>query len=132
MINKAYVKEVCGNQAVLSVKRECMCAGNHNCNAKCFTMQNDIIEVTVDNNIGAKAGDYVEVEGKTSAILMYAAVVFILPVFMGFVLYFTTTSYIIAGTGFVLTVIIAYFLLNNKIKNRNDFEITKILQEKIL
>ena len=135
MINKAYVKKIIGSQTVLSVKRECACGGKDNCNAKCFTLQNDIIEVTTDNEIGAKVGDYVEVEGKTSAILIYAAFVFILPIFTGLLLYFITQvftknivlPYIISGTGFILSVVFLYYFLNNTVKGRNDFRITKIL-----
>ena len=137
MTNKAYVKEIIENEnkAVLSVKRECMCNGKESCNVKCFTLQNEIIEVTTDNEIGAKAGDYVEVEGKTSAILIYSAIVFILPVFTGLLLYFVAQifikniilPYIISGTGFVLSIIFLYYFLNNIVKGRNDFKITKIL-----
>ena len=135
MKNKAYVKEINGDKAVLSVKRECACNGKESCNAKCFTLQGDIIEITTDNEIGAKAGDYVEVEGKTSAILTYAAVVFILPVFMGLLLYFTAQAfikniilpYIISGMGFMLSVVFLYYFLNNIVKGRDDFKITKIL-----
>ena len=120
---------------MISVKRECMCAGKDNCNAKCFTLQNDIIEVALDNEIGAKAGDFVEVEGKTSAILAYSAVIFILPVFTGLLFYFITQAfteniilpYIISGTGFILSVIFLYFFMNKIAKGRNDFKITKIL-----
>jgi len=138
MTNKAYVKEITGNKAVLSVKRECACNGKENCNAKCFTFQSDIIEVTTDNEIGAKAGDYVEVEGKTSAILIYSFIVFILPIFTGLLLYFITQAfteniilpYIISGTGFILSVVFLYYFLNNIVKGRNDFKITKILQIK--
>lgn len=135
MTNKAYVKEINGDKAVLSVKRECACGGKENCSAKCFTLQSEIIEVITDNEIGAKAGDYVEVEGKTSAILTYAAIVFILPVFTGLLLYFIAQAfteniilpYIISGTGFILSVVFLYYFLNNIVKGRNDFKITKIL-----
>lgn len=138
MKNKAYVKEITGGKAVLKVKRECACGGKDNCNVRCFYLQSDIIEVTVENEAGAKEGDYVEVEGKTPAILIYAAVAFIIPVFIGIVLYYITNnmfqnsdneifSYIISGSGFVLSVVFLYFLLNNTAKRRNDFKITKIL-----
>jgi positive regulator of sigma E activity len=135
MNKKAYVKEITGEKAILSVKRECMCAGKENCNTKCFTMQSEVIEVATDNTIGAKAGDFVEVEGNTSAILLYAAVIFILPVFTGLLLYFTARiftediilPYIISGAGFILSIIFLYFFMNRIAKGRNDFKITKIL-----
>ena len=137
MTNKAYVKETAGGKAVLTVKRECACGGKDACNAKCFTLQGDIdiIEVTLENEIGAKPGDFVEIEGKTPAILIYAAIVFIMPVFTGLLLYFIARAfteniilpYIIAGTGFILSVVFLYYFLNNIVKGRNDFIITKIL-----
>jgi len=135
MTTKAYVKEIIGDKAVLTVKRECACGGKDDCNAKCFTLQNKILEVTTDNEIGAKPGDFVEVEEKTQAILTYAASAFILPVFTGLLLYFITQMftkniilpYVVSGTGFLLSVVFLYFFLNNRIKGRNDFKITKIL-----
>jgi sigma-E factor negative regulatory protein RseC len=136
MTNKAYVKETVGEKAVLSIKRECACGGKESCNAKCFTLQNDTIELEIENKIRAKAGDFVEVEGNSSAVLAYAAVAFILPVFTGILLYFTARAfmgennilpYIISGTGFILSIVFLHFFLNNKIKGRNDFKVTKIL-----
>jgi len=135
MNKKAYVKEISGAKAVLSIKRECMCAGNENCGLKCFALQSDIIEVAVDNQIGAKAGDLVEVEGKTSAILAYSAFIFILPVFSGLLFYFTAQAltqsimapYIVSLAGFIASVVFLYFFLNSITKNKNDFKITKIL-----
>jgi len=135
MNKKAYVKEITGGKAVLAIKRECMCAKNETCGAKCFAAQNEIIEVAADNFIGAKAGDFVEVEGKTSAILAYSALVFVLPVFAGLLFYFTAQAlinniiapYIISLVGFAASIGFLYFFLNNKIKNKNNFKITKIL-----
>jgi len=135
MTNRAYVKEIIENKAVLTVKRGCACGGKDVCDVKCFTLQNGIIEITLDNEIGAKPGDFVEIEGKTPAILTYAATVFILPVFIGLLFYFITqafiknniTPYIVSVTGFLLSVVFLYFFLNNIIKGKNDIKITKIL-----
>jgi len=135
MNNKAYVKDIIGDKAVLSIKRECMCGGKENCDSKCFALQSDIIEITTDNLIKAKTGDYVEVEGKTSAVLVYSAIVFIMPIFSAFFLYFIVQAiteniilpYIISGVFFIFSLIFGSFLLNNKIKAKNNFKITKIL-----
>ena len=136
MIKKAYVQEVTDSgKAVLKVKRECACGGNESCNMKCFSLQSDVIEVTVENEIGAKSGDYVELEGKTSAILIYSAVVFVLPVFIGLTLYFIAQlfteseflPYIVSGIGFLLSVVFLYFFLNRVAKRRKDFKITRII-----
>ena len=135
MNKKAYVKKITGDKAVLSVKRECMCAGKDNCTTKCFTLQNEVIEVATDNEIGAKAGDFVEVEGNISSILLYSAIIFILPIFTGLLLYFIagifteniTLPYIISGIGFILSVIFLYFFVNKIAKSKTNFKITKIL-----
>jgi len=137
MKNIAYVKEISGENAVLQIKRECMCGGKDKCGAKCFTLADDMLEAVIYNNIGAKAGDYVEVEGNIPAVLAYAAFVFILPVFTGFILYFIidffinnmVVPYIISGAGFILSVFFIYYFLNNTAKKRKakDFKITKII-----
>ena len=135
MINKAYVKKRTGDKVIISVKRDCMCAGKDTCNIKCFSLQNDTLEVTTDNRIGAQPGDFVEVEGKTSAILVYCAIAFILPVFIGLLLYFAARvftgegllPYVVSGAGFVLSVGLVCFLLNRVVKGREDFRITRIL-----
>ncbi|MCL2813406.1 MAG: SoxR reducing system RseC family protein [Oscillospiraceae bacterium] len=135
MKNKAYVKEVSGGKAVILVKRECMCQKTGGCEAKCFGIQSEIIEAVTENDARAEAGDFVEVEAKGSAILLYSAIVFILPVFTGLFLYFIAglfteniiLPYAVSAAGFVLSVGFLYFFLNNIVKGRNDFKITKIL-----
>jgi sigma-E factor negative regulatory protein RseC len=137
MKNIAYVKEISGENAVLKIKRECACGGKERCGAKCFTLADEMLEAVIYNNIGAKAGDYVEVEGKTSAVLIYASAVFILPVFTGLVLYFIAdllinnivVPYIASGTGFILSIACLYYFFNKIAKKRtsSDFKITKIL-----
>lgn len=135
MNKKAYVKNIKGCKAVLAVKRECACAGKENCDIKCFTLQNDIIEISADNEIGARTGDFVEIESKTSLILIYSFIVFIMPVFTGLAVYFIAdyftekviAPYIISGIGFILSIGFLYFFLNSMIKEKNNFKITKIL-----
>ena len=143
MKNIAYVKEISGDNAVLNIKRECMCGGNstnneRKCGAKCFTLADDTIETEIYNNIGAKAGEYVEIEGNTRAVLAYSAAAFILPVFTGLALYFIIDyfinnifmPYIISGAGFILSMVSAYYFIENTAKKRKagDFKITKIIK----
>jgi len=60
---------------------------------------------------------------------------FILPVFVGLLLYFIAQEftkhiilpYVISSVGFIGLLICGSMFLNNKIKDRNDFKITKIL-----
>ena len=135
MKSKAYVKGITDSKAVLLIRRECACGKAEGCNAKCFAPQNETIEVETDNEIGAKAGDFVEVEAKTSAILLYSAIVFVMPVFCGLLLYFAARAftdnviapYAVSAAGFGLSIGFLYFFLNNMVKGRNDFKITKII-----
>ena|GEM_PF-1286256 len=137
MKNTAYVKEISGGNAVLKIKRDCMCGGRERCGAKCFTFADDIVETVIYNNIEAKAGDYVEIEGNTRAVLVYSALAFILPVFTGLILYFISVffinnivvPYIIFGAGLILSVIFIYYIMNDIVKKRKarDFKITKII-----
>jgi sigma-E factor negative regulatory protein RseC len=137
MKNIAYVKEISGENAVLKIRRECACSLMERCGTKCFTLADEIIETEVYNSIGAKAGDYVEVEGNAPVVLIYASLVFMLPVFIGLILYFTAfffinniaAPYIIAGIGFVLAVIFLYRIMNKLAAKRNlsDLKITKII-----
>jgi sigma-E factor negative regulatory protein RseC len=139
MKNIAYVKEISGDNAVLKIKRECACGGKERCGAKCFTFADDMLEAVIYNNIGAKAGDYVEIEGNAAAVLIYAGAVFIMPVFAGLLLYFIAdffinniaAPYIISGSGFVLSIICLYYFFNNIAKKRKsrDFKITKIINK---
>lgn len=138
MKNIAYVKEISGENAILQIKRECACGGKERCGAKCFTLADDTLEAVIYNNIGAKTGDYVEVEVNEPAVLIYAAAVFVLPVFTGFILYFTADffmnniiiPYIISGAGFIISAFFLYYFLNNIAKKRkeSDFKITKIIK----
>jgi positive regulator of sigma E activity len=135
MKKKAYVEKIEGDTAVLKIKRECACQNNSSCSIKCFSFGEEIITLAVKNGIGAKAGDFVEVESKTSSILLYAAVVFLLPLIVGFSAYFiaasfvsdTVTPYIASGICFVGSILFLYYFLNKIVKGRDDFIIGRIL-----
>lgn len=138
MKKKAYVEKTDGNMAVLRIKRECACQNKYACSAQCFAFQSsqeEIITVAVKNDIGAKDGDFVEVESKASAILLYAAVVFLLPLISGFTAYFIArnflsddiTPYIISGVCFIISIFFLYYFLNRIVKGREDFVIARIL-----
>lgn len=136
MKKKAYVEKINGDMAVLKVKRECACQNKYSCDVKkCFTFQNETVTIEVKNDIGAKTGDYVEVEGKTSSILTYAAVVFLMPLIAGLAAYFIAAQfmsneimpYIISGVSFIASIVFLYYFLNKIVKGREDFIIGKIL-----
>jgi positive regulator of sigma E activity len=137
MKNIAYVKEISGGNAVLRIKRECMCGGKEKCGAKCFALADDMLEAVIYNNIGAEAGDYVEIEGNTRAVLIYAALLFIMPVFTGIFLYFiinfyiggAVMPYVVSGAACALNIFAGLYFLNKTAAKRksSDFKITKII-----
>ena len=74
--------------AVVVHVRESACSGDcHKCSGCGATKQTVVL--CVENPIGAKAGDWVVMEAKSSAILKAAAVLYLLPMLLFFVGYFT-------------------------------------------
>ena len=132
---KAYVEKTDGDMAILKIKRECACQNKYSCSTKCFLVREEIITIAVKNNIGAKQGDFVEVESRVSLILIYAAAAFLLPLVVGLAAYFIalkyisgeTVPYIISGICFSISIVLLYYILNKIAKGRNDFVIRKIL-----
>jgi sigma-E factor negative regulatory protein RseC len=137
MTKKAYVEEIDGDMAVLKIKRECACQNKYSCdvNVKCFSLQEETIIIAIKNNVGAKTGDFVEVESKASSILLYAAVVFLLPLIVGLSVYFIALKftaneimpYILSGVSFIASIVFLYYFLNKIVKGREDFVIGRIL-----
>ena len=137
MTKRAYVEAIDGEMAVLNIKRECTCQNKYACDAKCFSvsLQDEIIKTSVKNNIGAKAGDLVEVETKTSSILIYTSVVFLLPLIVGLSAYFVTSEfisgeimpYVISVISFAASILFSYYFLDKIVKSKENFVIGKIL-----
>ena len=145
MTKKAYVEAIDGEMAVLKIKRECTCQNKYSCDAKCFSVslqdmgqdsvKNEIIKTAVKNDIGAKAGDLVEVETKTSSILIYTSIVFLLPLIVGLSAYFIAfefisgeaAPYIISVISFAAAILFSYYFLDKIVKGKENFVIGKIL-----
>ena len=93
MRQKALVIETNGSIAKIKVFRSTMCEGcsKHSEGKTCACGEllgaNRVMIAEAANEIGAKIGDAVEVETSTSVVLGYAALVFILPVAVFFLLY---------------------------------------------
>ena len=86
------------------------CSARHACGSAKKTVS------TVNNKIGAKVGDTVEIEVPSENVLGYSALVFLAPVFLALILYLIlspkgeTYGIIGAVSGFVLPFIIAFFV----------------------
>lgn len=88
MQQNAVVKELLpGNRARLLVQRQTACG--HDCSkcGGCGEMYTKPIFLEVPNSIQAKVGDVVKVEGSSKNVLGLAAVVYVIPFILFFLLY---------------------------------------------
>ncbi len=86
MRQKATVKELKGNTALLAVRRQSICEGCHR-ESGCSSCS-QVLEIAVENRCLAEVGDIVEVETGSGAVIGTAALVFLLPLGMAFGAYF--------------------------------------------
>lgn len=131
MIQKAIVDSVTDEHITLIIKRQCACNKKDECTIKCFSLADENINVKLRNIYRYKKGDIVEVEAKTSSILLYAAVVFIMPLVFGLLSYYITSlftqniiiPYAVSGSAFILSVLFLYFGLNRVVSKKENFKI---------
>lgn len=137
MTQNGTVKEIKGEYAVVSVKRQSAC---DSCHAKGYCIEcKKTMDALALNEAGAQTGDTVELESPTGTVLGYAALVFLLPVviaigsFLVFSLYFSQTVSLLASLCFfVLTFVFIYFYFNSKkVKEKNTVKIVKIIKKDI-
>ena len=79
MTGKGLVVFVSGTEAKVQISKSSACG--HDC-ASCGACNNPTYEITVSNPVGAKKGDRVEIETKTSSVLGVSFLLYILPVFI--------------------------------------------------
>ena len=86
MRQRAVVVEVHGEYATVETSRRTMCDGcakGGGCGGHCeitgLVASSGKMRAEVENKLGAKVGDTVEIESESGVILSYAALVFILP-----------------------------------------------------
>ncbi len=113
MKRNAVVESVSGDRAVVVFMREeacASCSGRHLCaNAK-------KTKVEVKNSLGAAVGDEVEIETKTTSLLLYSAILFLAPVLLALTMYLVfidkneTLAYIMTAVGFLVPYPIAAIL----------------------
>lgn len=143
MKQTAEVLELKGKNALISVRRSSMCEGcekQGSCGTSCSAGEllgaGKTMTVLASNEIGAKAGDTVEVESESRTVLGYAALVFLFPILMcaafylvGKVLSLGEAGAMLVGLG-GMAVSFAIVLGIDRMKKKSarpDIRITKIL-----
>ena len=95
-----------GGKAYLVIKRVSACG--ENC-ASCKGCQNSTVKITAENPLGAKAGQKVIVESKSSGILFTAFLVYILPILLMFLSY-GISSFFTANRTTIKVILLTTFL----------------------
>lgn len=140
MTQTAVVTEVIGNKACVQVKRVSACAHNcEQCGGGCSEMMKSApISVFAKNPLGAKPGDKVVVASDTGSILGTAAVVYLLPLVLFFVGYFTAQAFqagegvciAAGGVCFALSLAVTIFLDRTmKRRSKEMFSIVEICRD---
>ena len=132
MIQKGKVVKTDGEYATVEVMRTSACVG---CSQQegCIACKKKITSVAYDP-IGAKIGDTVLLESESSKVLLYALLVFVLPIAAALAGYLIISvffdSYLaqIAASAciFILVYVIIYFTLDRNPQSKKTVRITKI------
>ncbi len=132
MIQKGIVKSVNGEFAVVEVMRTSACVG---CSKQegCIACKKKI-QTTAYNPCGAKEGERVTLETSSATVLLYAVLVFVLPLVL------TIATFIISGIFFkaqhwqivtstcifILSYVIIYFIFDRNPNTKKSVVITEI------
>ena len=142
MRTKAKVISLNGELAVVETQRVSACEGCHKAEegngcSVCTLMgaSDRALQAKAINRAGARVGDVVWIESATSRMMLYAALVFLLPLFMavvGFGVAFAVTEnstwHLLGGAmGFVLSFIVVFLYSRLVGKTRCDIEITEVI-----
>lgn len=125
---KGIVKETDGKAATVKVLRKEACS---HCQGRIVCGRAKSYEIKALNEIGAKPGDIVKVSGSDRGVLMYAFLLFILPIALSAICYFSLSgtnrnlSYIAAAVGFLLPYIAA-FVADRRLSGKLSVRITEI------
>lgn len=143
MRQRAVVIETEGKLAEIEVSRSTMCDGcqknggcGHHCELSGIVANSGKMRTTAQNKIGAEPGDTVEVETESTKVLGYAALVFMMPIFVCAVFYFIADAVfageapalIAAAAGFVLSFLGISFVDRSKKKSLPDIAIVEIIK----
>lgn len=139
---KAVVTEVCEKYSVVESERTSACEGCHKsaegCSVCSLMGSGKKVSTKALNRIGAKVGDTVEIETESRRVMLYAAVVFLLPVllclaFYGIASIFgldATVRYVFLAAGFVLSLFLIWIYSKFFVEKRVDAEIVEIADKK--
>ena len=143
MRQRAVVIKTEGKLAEIEVSRSSMCDGcqknggcSHHCELSGLVANSGKMRTTAQNKIGAEPGDTVEVETESTKVLGYAALVFMMPIFVCAVFYFIADAVcsseapalIAAAAGFVLSFLGISVFDRSKKKSGPDIQIVEIVK----
>ncbi len=140
MLTTAKVIRVEDDHAIVEVQRKSACEGCHKmtsgegCGVCSLLGSNNRFTAKADNRIGAKEGDRVEVRSATERVLFYSALVFLVPVIVGILLYAVSGyiferelyRYVTLAVGFVICFFGVWLYSKFVISKRCDIEIVRI------
>ncbi len=139
MITVAKVKETSGKTAIVEAERKSACAGCHKqsdgqgCSVCGLLGGNAVITAKAKNTVGAKVGDTVEIESSSGKMLLYALLIFVIPILAAVAAYFVAsnasegTRLLFAGGAFALVFLADALISRATGKNRCDINIVKII-----
>lgn len=139
---KAVVTEVSEKYSVVESERMSACEGCHKsaegCSVCSLMGSGKKISTKAINRIGAKVGDTVEIETESRRVMLYAAVVFMLPVLLCLAFYGVasllgfgeTVSYVFLAAGFVISLFFIWIYSKFIVEKRIDAEIVEITDKK--
>ena len=140
MLTTAKVIEVQGNRALVEVQRKSACEGCHKmtsgegCGVCSLLGSDSRFTAKADNRIGACVGDRVEVQSATGRVLYYSALVFLVPVIVGVLLYVVSGAlfqtelyrYLMLFAGFAVCFLGIWLYSKLVISKRCDVEIVRV------
>lgn len=135
MTQRALVVKTNEKYATVEIDRKSACEG---CSASggCAECSRPFRAVAI-NECGAKVGDAVEIESASSKILGFAALVFVLPIALGLILYFfvmhfsgsEAAAYASALGGFVAVFVFLYFFSRKSKAAKNNVSVVRIIND---
>ncbi len=140
MLTTAKVVKTEGVCAIVEVQRKSACEGCHKMTSGegcgvCSLMGSDRqFTARAENRVGAEVGDVVEVSSPTGRVLFYSALVFLLPVVVGILLYAVSGAffekelyrYVLLVGGFVACFFGVWLYSRLVLSKRCDVEIVRI------
>ncbi len=144
MLNTAVVIETDRDRAVVRVERKSACEGCHkasggkDCAVCGLVGGNRTLDARAINSVGAEVGDTVEIESASSRVLLYAALVFILPIVLAFAGYGIAylcgsvewVCAVSAAAGAVAALAVAAIVSRAVGRRRCDVKIIKVINRK--